>query len=111
MNKDFDSEPYDPVFLHARKEAWVIFRVWLVAMLWAVPFCYYTGYVDEFDPDSFSTTLGIPTWLFWGIGVPWLVADVVTTWFCLFAMKDDDLGEAPEEAATADGPSGKEAAS
>ena len=62
------------------------------------------------DAESFSTTLGIPTWLFWGIGVPWLVADVLTTWFCFFAMKDDDLGEAPEEAESHDA-SGTEGAS
>ena len=34
----------DPFFLHARREAIVIFLVWFIAMLWAVPYCYFTGY-------------------------------------------------------------------
>ena len=70
----------------------------LLALLWAVPFCYFNGYPDEFDAANFSTTLGIPTWLFWGIAVPWLAADVFTTWFCFCYMKDDDIGEAQEGA-------------
>ena len=31
---------WDPVFLHSRREALVIFAVWLAALAWAVPFCY-----------------------------------------------------------------------
>ena len=67
-------------------------------MLWAVPFCLSTGYIDNFDPDNFSMIWGIPTWLFWGIFVPWILADLFTTWFCFFYMEDDDLGEAREGA-------------
>ncbi len=94
---------YDPTFLHARKEAIIIFCVWLVGLIWAVPYCYLNGYGSGFDPDNFSTTLGIPTWLFWGIAVPWVVADIFTTWFCFCYMKDDDLGEEnDEESATVD---------
>lgn len=89
---------YDPVFLHSRREAKVIFCLWLVGMLWAVPFCLSTGYIDNFDPDNFSMIWGIPTWLFFGIFVPWIVADLFTTWFCFFYMEDDDLGEAREGA-------------
>ena len=39
------SEPveYDSTFLHARKEALIIFSVWLVGLIWAVPFCYLNG--------------------------------------------------------------------
>jgi hypothetical protein len=40
--------------------------------------------------------MGIPTWLFWGIFMPWLAADAFTIWFCFFYMKDDELGEAHE---------------
>lgn len=95
-----DGQPieYDPVFLNSRREAIVIFFIWFVAMLWAVPVSYIFGYVDVTDPGSFSTTWGIPTWLFWGILVPWIAADIVTTWFCFCYMKDDDIGEANEGA-------------
>ena len=81
----------DPVFLHSRREAIIIFCLWLTGLAWAVPYCYINGYPDEFDPEKFRTTWGIPTWLFWGIFVPWIVADIFTTWFCFFYMKDDNL--------------------
>ena len=89
---------YDPVFLHARREAIVIFCFWLAALAWSVPYCYWNGYPETFDAASFQTVLGIPAWLFWGIAVPWLLADVATTWFCFAFMKDDDLGHADDEA-------------
>ena len=92
-NKDLD---YDPVFLHSRREALIIFCLWLTALLWAVPFCYFNEFGRPVDPETFSTVLGIPTWLFWGIVVPWLLADIFTIWFCFFYMKDDDLGEVHE---------------
>ncbi|MFQ5730739.1 MAG: DUF997 family protein [Planctomycetaceae bacterium] len=87
---------FDPVYLNARREAIVVFCLWLTALIWAVPFCYLNGY--DYDPESFSTTWGVPTWLFWGILVPWIVADVFTIWFCFCYMKEDDLGEAHEGA-------------
>jgi len=89
---------YDPVFLHARREAVVIFCVWVTAILWVVPYCYFNAYGGNVDPGSISMVMGIPTWLFWGIFVPWLVADAITIWFCFFYMKDDELGEANEGA-------------
>jgi len=89
---------YDPVFLHSRREAVIIFCLWVMALLWVVPFCYFNGYGGNVDPNTISMIMGVPTWLFWGIFVPWLVADVFTIWFCFFYMKDDDLGEANEDA-------------
>jgi len=92
-----DQLEYDPVFLNSRKEAIVIFCLWAAGLIWSVPFCYFNGYLgSDIDVDSVTTVLGIPTWLFWGIFVPWIVADLFTTWFCFFYMKDDELGEAHE---------------
>ena len=89
---------YDPVFLHSRKEALVIFGLWGVALLWAVPYCYLQGYVQDSggDPEQLAILWGMPRWVVWGIVVPWLVADLFTTWFCFFYMADDDLGEAAD---------------
>ena len=84
---------YQRIFLNSRREAIVIFCLWAVCLVWAVPYCYLNGFPKEFDPDSFSTFLGVPAWLFGGIVLPWLLADVFTTWFCFFFMKDDDLEE------------------
>lgn len=85
------------VFLNARREAIVIFGSWFVALCWSVPYCYINGYGHQVDPETFSTTMGIPTWLFGGILLPWIAADAFTTWVCFFFMKDDELGTAGDE--------------
>ena len=84
---------YDPVFLHARREAIIIFSVWVLALLWAVPYCYLNGYTSDFDVQI-DTMLGVPSWVLWGVAVPWLLADIFTVWFCFCYMADDDLDEA-----------------
>ncbi len=92
-------DTWDPTYLHARREAWIILAVWGACLLWSVPYCYFTGYLqpgETVDSTTIKTIFGIPTWAFWGIAVPWLLADVFTTWFCFFYMADDDLGEAHE---------------
>ena len=92
---------YHPTFLNTRREAIVIFACWVVALLWAVPTCYFLGYNKS--PEELATVLGIPSWVFWGVGVPWLVADVFTIWFCTFRMTDDDLGENDPQTGSNDG--------
>ncbi len=96
-----DGGEYDPVYLNARREAVVIFGVWVVCLLWSVPYCYIAGFPkegQEFLPETLSTVGGIPSWVFWGILFPWVLATLFTTWFCFFYMVDDDLGEANEGA-------------
>jgi hypothetical protein len=88
---DSKSAPWDPLFVHSRREAIFIFLVWLAGLLWAVPFCYWNGYVPHVDPANVKTIWGIPSWIFWGIAVPWVLADVVTIWFCFGFMKLDEL--------------------
>ena len=98
-NSELDPDiEYDPVFLHSRREAAVIFCVWVTALVWVVPYCYFNAYGRNVDPSSLSMIMGVPTWLFWGIFVPWLAADAFTIWFCFGYMKDDDLGESYEGA-------------
>ena len=84
----------DPVFLHARREALWILGAWAACLLWAVPYCYLNGY--NRSAEELQTILGMPDWVFWGIVVPWILADVFAIWFCFFYMVDDDLGEAQE---------------
>ncbi len=92
---------YDPVFLHSRREAIIIVGVWALALLWSVPYCYLRGY--NLSPQEIHTIWGIPSWVFWGIGVPWILADLFTAWFCFWYMSADDLGEEPETSETASG--------
>jgi fatty acid desaturase len=89
----------DPTYLHARREALFVVGLWALCLLWAVPYCYFTGYPGpDFDPAQLQTVWGIPRWVFFGVVVPWLVADVVTAWFCFRFMQYDDLGPAHEGA-------------
>ena len=90
---------YDPVFLHSRREAVLIASGWALGLVWAVPYCYLNGY--GLPPGEVGTTLGVPTWLFWGILVPWIAADLFTAWFCFFYFVEDDLGEDRTESDTA----------
>ena len=99
-----DTDPNTPtairhtrVFLNSRREAIVIFGSWFVALCWSVPYCYIYGYGHQVDPETFRTTMGIPSWLFGGILLPWIVADVFTTWVCFFFMQDDELSHASDE--------------
>ena len=85
------------VFLNSRREAIVIFGSWFVALCWSVPYCYFNGYGHTVDAETFSTTLGMPSWLFTGILLPWIAADLFTTWVCFFFMQDDELSRASDE--------------
>lgn len=93
---DTESMEVDPVFINSKREAWIILGLWVAALLWSVPYCYMNGFSSGVDPESIETTMGIPSWVFWGIALPWLVADIFTVWFCLSYMKEDDLGVAHE---------------
>ena len=106
-NSDSGQWEYTAVFLNSRREAIIIFCVWAAMLVWAVPYCYWNGYVDDFSVDNFETMMGVPKWVFIGIVAPWLVADVFTTWFCFCYMKDDDLGGEGEDAAV-EGDAGSE---
>ena len=92
------TDELDPTFVNSRREACIIFGAWLAALCWCVPYCYWNGY-NVTDPENISITFGMPSWVVWGIAIPWIVADVFTVWFCFFYMKNDDLGVSPEELA------------
>ena len=93
MSEGTRQSKWDPVFLHGRCEAAIIFAGWIVALLWAVPYCYLAGYGDAVDPANIETVLGVPSWIFWGVAAPWMGANAFTLWFCFRYMRDDDLGE------------------
>lgn len=97
-----DKYELDPVFLNSRREAIVIFGVWFLCLIWAVPVSYLMGYGQSVTPENVPVVFGIPRWTFWGIVFPWLVADVVTTWFCFRFFKEDELDVVDGEEAADD---------
>ena len=40
---------------------------------------------------------GVPSWVFWSVALPWLVANLFTLAFSLFYVADDPLGKALDE--------------
>lgn len=87
----------DPVYVHSRREASVILIVWALSFAWTVPYCYFFGYRTTNDNWELSMTLGLPSWIVWGVAFPWVVSGVVSIYLCLFYIKDDDLGQAEDE--------------
>ncbi|MCY3736707.1 MAG: hypothetical protein OXG13_09925 [Gemmatimonadaceae bacterium] len=99
--RDPDPPDLDPTFRSTRREAAVIFAVWVAALLWTVPFCYLAGYGDTAWTD---TVAGIPRWVLWGVAAPWAAASAFALWFSLRLMGDDDLGEGnPDEDGSPEG--------
>ncbi len=85
----------DPVFLHTRREALAILAAFVVFLVWSICWCYLAGYGESAD-GKLATVFGMPGWVFWGVLVPWLAADLFAFWFCFFFMADDPLGETEE---------------
>lgn len=84
-----------PILQSARREALVVVGMWIVAGAWSVTFCWLYGYGNT--PDKLHFTLGFPTWIFYGIVVPWLLCVVASTIIANFVMTDADLGVEPGE--------------
>jgi hypothetical protein len=85
------SSTEDPVLRSARREAIVVFCIWLTAMIYTVTYCYLNGYGRTAEGLTF--VLGFPDWVFWGIVAPWSVCVVLSWWFGATFMRDEDLGE------------------
>lgn len=82
----------DPVVVHARREACVILVAFVAFLMWSVSWCYLAGYHEPADGPP-TQVFGIPSWVFWGVLVPWIAADVFGLWFCFFYMADDPLDD------------------
>ena len=90
-----DKEEYDPLYVHAKQEAWLILAAWAVCLVWTVGYSTLFGY--GIHQSEIQTVLGIPSWVFWGVFVPWMTATVFSIWFGLVYMRDDDVNERGEE--------------
>ncbi|MBM3997973.1 MAG: hypothetical protein FJ297_00275 [Planctomycetes bacterium] len=88
---------FDPFFLAARREAWVIAAVWCLCLFWTIPYCCLRAYRPLDDPSDLTVILGMPDWVVWGIVAPWIGTNLFTIWFCGWIMRDGDLGIAPED--------------
>ena len=78
----------------SRRELWFILLTWLGCCVWVIAYCAVNGY--HLNPEEVSTVFGFPSWVFWGVALPWMFANVVTFWFCLRFLKNEDDEETPE---------------
>ena len=76
-------------FRQARRELRFQLTTWTLFATWVVGYCGLTAF-DAEKPDL-DTALGLPGWVVWGVGAPWVVAFVVTVWFAGWFMKDTEL--------------------
>jgi hypothetical protein len=89
----------DNPFRQAFRETLTILAAWAVFCIWVVG---YSGWQQSAAPGSslpaefpVRTVCGLPAWVFWGVALPWVLANVFTIWFCLARLTDDE----PEEPA------------
>ena len=95
---DSSNTPFDPVFLNARREAWLILMAWAVCLIWTVGYSAVAGY--GVPSEEVSIVLGMPGWVFWGVLVPWIAATLFSVWFGLSYIADDDLGADEDDEAS-----------
>jgi hypothetical protein len=101
-------QPTDPrrrLLRNARREAILVLSTWALALIWVVGYSYARGYLEEGrapqaahgqDGPPLEIVLGMPSWVFYGIFLPWLIATAFTVFFGLRILKDDVLQPAPD---------------
>jgi hypothetical protein len=82
--------PEDPVLTNARREALLVFAIWLAACIYSITVCYRLGYGR--DITTLTYVFGFPDWVFWGVVVPWTVCTVLSFVLSYYVIRDDDLG-------------------
>jgi hypothetical protein len=71
----------------------IILIAWMLCCCWVVGYCGTFAFPSpdgNGGPAALSTIFGFPTWVFWGIAVPWIVTNLFTIVFCFFVLRDDD---------------------
>ncbi len=73
------------------KEARIAVCLWLIGFVWSATVIITMGYipVDE-RPAEPELLFGIPSWVVWGLFVPWFAQIAAAWWFALFCLKDDE---------------------
>lgn len=71
----------------------VILIAWVLGCCWVVGYCAAFAFPSADGTggsDAPSTIAGFPSWVVWGIAVPWIVINLFTIAFCLFILREDD---------------------
>ena len=97
----------DPVLTSSRREALLVFLIWLLAASYSISVCYVWGYGR--DAATLTYVLGFPDWVFWGVIVPWTVCTAICFLMAYYVIADDDLGEEQAETQLGSAGGGQEA--
>ena len=84
MNNDSDLK-------QTLKEVKYLLLAWLFFASWVLIYCGFEAYGQ--DHEDVKITFGMPSWVFWGIDVPWICSIIYTIYFSLFVMKDNEHEE------------------
>jgi hypothetical protein len=93
---------FDPDYLRSLRELVVLLAIFGLAFLWSVFVSFWLGYQSEDQATGTSELaliLGMPSWVFWGVLVPWLAIDLVAIVFCFGYMKVEEQLEPIEKTA------------
>ena len=93
MSEDWrvPKEDEDPLLRSARTEMKVAVIYWVVFAVWAIGLGKMLAYQKHPEGEMVDMILGMPSWVFWVVMLPWFFATVFTIWFALRFMKDHDL--------------------
>lgn len=82
----------DPLLRCARREGAISLGVFVVACAYTIGYCTLYGYGPE--DGELRLVLGVPSWVMWGIFLPWGLCTLFHCWFSTFVMQDHELEEA-----------------
>jgi hypothetical protein len=97
---DVKSSNEDPLLRTSRREGMISLGVFVIALAYTIGYCTLYGYGAE--AERLSLVLGVPSWVMWGIFLPWGLCTVFHCWFSVFVMQDHFL-EDPAEPPDAEG--------
>lgn len=96
MSQSDDSrQELDPLYASSIRELKWIIVAWAVNFAWVLGFCFLRGYGSE--ESEISLVLGMPSWVFWGVMLPWILVTLFTAWFAMTQMADHPLEDSPTE--------------
>ena len=82
--------PSDPLLKSSLAEMKWIVGVWAITFCWVIGYGMSQGYAVN---DSIETVMGMPSWVVWGVVVPWGFSTVFTTWFAFCKMTDHSFDQ------------------
>ncbi len=81
---------YDPAYINSLRELYVMGRLWVASLVWSMGYCAIFAYRSPDANEPVTIIWGVPSWVMWGIALPWIVSSVATIWFALFYIREDD---------------------